>query len=119
VIIFAPITFTVAGYQSGRHKYHRISSSTNHVSLHTYKEGDTRYKYGQTYKTSGLPKVERSASAKKQFLKRSGYTKEPKGMEVDHIIPLSHGGSDTPGNMQLLTKQQHKAKTAAERKEKY
>lgn len=82
----------------------------------TYKIGGTKYNYGETYKSSGLPKVERSNTSKKEFLKSKGYSKTPKGYEVDHIIPLSKGGQDVPSNMQLLPKEIHKQKTANERK---
>lgn len=41
-------------------------------------------------------------------LRSKGYTKIPKGYEVDHIQPLSKVGKDDPSNMQLLTKQQWK-----------
>lgn len=34
--------------------------------------------------------------------------------EVDHIIPLSQGGTDELGNLQGLCKPCHKAKTARE-----
>ncbi len=60
------------------------------------KIGGTKYKYGATYKSSGLPKVERSNTIKREFLKSKGYKKEPEGYEVDHIIPLSQGGQDVP-----------------------
>lgn len=83
----------------------------------TYEINGTKYIQGETYKTTGQPKVERSTTAKKQFLKENGYTKEPNGYQVDHIKPLSQGGSDTPNNMQLLTKEQHKQKTIKERKQ--
>ena len=77
----------------------------------------TKYISGQTYKTTGEPKVKRSESAKKEFLKSKGYTKIPKGYQIDHKIPLSQGGKDVPSNMQLLSVSEHKAKTARERKE--
>jgi len=39
----------------------------------------------------------------------------PEGYEIDHIKPVSQGGSDSLDNLQLLTKEQHKAKTKIER----
>ena len=35
-------------------------------------------------------------------------------IEVDHVIPLSQGGTDTAGNLQLLCGPCHRAKTVAE-----
>ena len=67
------------------------------------------------YKSSGLPK-ERSSGEKHKFLKQQGYKDVPGGYEVDHIVPLSEGGSDNPSNMQLLPKSVHKLKTDNERK---
>ena len=80
----------------------------------TYTENGTTYYYNQYYKT-GQPKVKRSAAAKRAFLKSQGLTKTPKGYEIDHIIPLHQGGTDTPDNMQLLTIEEHKEKTREER----
>lgn len=34
--------------------------------------------------------------------------------EVDHIIPISQGGCNCPQNVQVLTREQHAAKTKAE-----
>jgi hypothetical protein len=81
----------------------------------TYKSNGTIYLDGETYSTTGNPKVERSSSAKKKFLKSKGYNKIPNGYEIDHIIPLSEGGADVPSNMQLISKEDHKQKTARER----
>lgn len=81
----------------------------------TYTVGNTEYYYGQYYSTTGKPKVKRSTANKKAFLKSRGYQSIPYGYEIDHIIPLSQGGSDDPSNMQLLTVSQHRAKTARER----
>lgn len=53
----------------------------------------------------------RSQAQRNSFLRSQGYTQSPAGYEVDHIIPLCAGGKDTPENMQLLTKEAHKAKT--------
>lgn len=81
----------------------------------TYTIGSTEYIHGEYYSTTGKPKVVRSAANKKTFLKSKGYKSTPYGYEIDHIIPLSQGGTDAPSNMQLLTVRQHKAKTARER----
>lgn len=83
----------------------------------TYKSNGTTYYYNETYKTTGKPKVDRSSSAKKEFLKNKGYTKIPSGYQIDHIIPLSEGGADVPSNMQLISIELHKKKTAHERAE--
>jgi hypothetical protein len=92
--------------------------SHSHSYKSTYELGGTKYKYNESYKTTGLPKVERSRSAKNEFLENQGYKRTPLGYEVDHIIPLSKGGVDKPYNMQLLPKEVHKQKTANERKQK-
>jgi hypothetical protein len=85
------------------------------LSQETYKIGTTEYYSNESYSTTGKTKVKRSASNKMKFLKSLGYVKVPYGYEIDHIIPLSEGGSDDPSNMQLLTIEQHKRKTAKER----
>ena len=81
----------------------------------TYKIGNTEYYYSKKYSTTGKPMVKRSESNKTKFLKNMGYTSTPYGYEIDHIKPLSEGGTDDPSNMQLLTKEQHARKTAKER----
>ena len=68
----------------------------------------------ETYKLTGELKVKRNEAAKKEFLKSKGFKKTPSGYQVDHIKPLFEGGSDTPANMELLTIEQHKAKTERE-----
>ena len=101
-------------YQYGSSKSSYKSPST--FKPPTYDIDGTKYKLGESYKTTGMPKVERSSSAKKEFLKSQGYKTLPHGYEVDHIIPLSKGGADKPYNMQLLSKEAHKQKTANERR---
>jgi hypothetical protein len=81
----------------------------------TYSIGKTEYYYDQYYSTTGKPVVKRSEANKKEFLKTQGYKSIPNGYQIDHIKPLSEGGSDDPSNMQLLTINQHKEKTARER----
>lgn len=84
-------------------------------SQETHVVGKTEYYNNQYYSTTGKPVVKRSETNKKIFLKSQGYSETPYGYQIDHIVPLSEGGSDDPSNMQLLTISQHKTKTAGER----
>jgi hypothetical protein len=67
------------------------------------------------YKSTGLPKTNRSKSAKDKFLRGQGYKNVPQGYEINHITPLHKGGADSPYNMQLLPKELHQQKTNSER----
>jgi hypothetical protein len=60
-------------------------------------------------------RIQRSASARNQFMKQTGYPKGRKGYVVDHIVPLECGGADTPSNMQWQTVQDAKIKDRTER----
>lgn len=91
-----------------------FSSSTFYSQPATYSIGSTTYYTGQYYET-GHPKVKRSGAVRREFLRQRGYSRAPEGYEVDHIVPLSHGGRDATYNMQLLPKAAHRAKTARER----
>lgn len=55
-------------------------------------------------------RIQRSAAAKRAFMKQTGYPNGRPGYIVDHIIPLKRGGPDTPSNMQWQTTEQAKAK---------
>ena len=92
-----------------------IAMTIHCFAQETYKIGSTEYYYNEYYSTTGKPLVKRNEANKMEFLRSRGYDKVPDGYEVDHIIPLSEGGTDDPSNMQLLTKEQHAIKTARER----
>ncbi|PYT16042.1 MAG: HNH endonuclease [Acidobacteria bacterium] len=57
----------------------------------------------------------RSATARAQFLRQTGYPHGRPGFVVDHIVPLECGGADSPGNMQWQTIAEAKAKDRTER----
>ena len=61
-------------------------------------------------------RIERSAEAKRDFMRQSGYPHGRKGYVVDHIVPLACGGPEFPSNMQWQTKAEAKAKDKWERK---
>jgi 5-methylcytosine-specific restriction endonuclease McrA len=62
-------------------------------------------------------KIKRSAAVKYEFRKSNPCpaTGQSRGVcpgyEIDHIVPLKHGGADARDNMQWLTVPDHKNKT--------
>jgi len=52
----------------------------------------------------------RSESAKREFMRMTGFPHGRPGYVVDHIIPLKRGGADEPSNMQWQTIAEAKAK---------
>ena len=58
----------------------------------------------------------RNESAKREFMKKSGYPKGRPGYVVDHVVPLACGGADAASNMQWQTVAEGKAKDKVERK---
>jgi len=113
ILLSSGVSFARGGsYYKSSYKPYTVKSYTK---APTYKSGKTTYYTGKTYKTTGLPKVKRSETAKEQFLKSKGLKKVPQGYQIDHLVPLSKGGADSPENMQLLPTAVHKQKTASER----
>ena len=55
-------------------------------------------------------RIVRSESAKREFMRETGYPHGRPGYVVDHIIPLKRGGADAPSNMQWQTIAEAKAK---------
>jgi len=56
----------------------------------------------------------RKQETREKFLKKLGLKKVPKDKEIDHKIPLIDGGTDTLRNLHLISKKNHKKKTARE-----
>ena len=59
-------------------------------------------------------KIARSSKAKKEYMRKTGYSKGRRGYVIDHIKPLKRGGADKPSNMQWQTKREAKAKDKIE-----
>jgi hypothetical protein len=60
-------------------------------------------------------RIKRSAEARNDFMKQTGYAKGRKGYVVDHVVPLECGGADAPSNMQWQTAEAAKIKDRTER----
>ena len=60
-------------------------------------------------------RIKRSAAAKEEFERETGYPHGRPGYVVDHIVPLACGGADAPSNMQWQTIEEGKAKDKTER----
>lgn len=96
-------------YSSTAGKGHRLSSAGG------YKHATYQSKtIDGSVKRDSHGRIARSETAKSDFLKAHGYSKIPKGYNIDHIIPLYAGGKDTPSNMQLISISAHHAKTKAD-----
>jgi len=75
----------------------------------------------RSYVTAGGPtrdsrgRIRRSATAKRDFMRMSGYPHGRPGYVIDHIVPLACGGADAPSNMQWQTRAEAAAKDKTER----
>ena len=55
-------------------------------------------------------RIYRSATARREFMRATGYPHGRPGWVVDHVSPLKRGGLDEPSNMQWQTIEDAKAK---------
>ena len=87
-----------------------LSFSTNIFARGTGRKTSGSYHHRSYTGHSRSTLIHRSLSAKKQFMKQTGYPHGRPGYVVDHIVPLNRGGADSSSNMQWLTKDAAKAK---------
>src|SRR5438105_4609197 len=112
LLLFLTLTVTVSALpQKGSHSSSRSSSSskTSTTSKSSTKAAKSSLPKSSTVaKRSANGRIARSALAKQQFMKETGYPKGRKGYVVDHVVPLECGGADAPSNMQWQTVQEAK-----------
>ena len=102
LILVAVLTFVVVPTGEGRghtYKYPR----------HTVRPVYMRHSRART-SAPVSSREQRSAAAKRTFLRSVGLTQTPRGYVIDHAIPLCAGGLDAPSNMQLQTVEAAKVK---------
>jgi len=100
---------------SSRSSTRSRSSSSKPRNTSTKPRKSSIPKKSTVAKRSSSRKIKRSASARADFMRRTGYPKGRKGYVVDHIVPLECGGPDVPSNMQWQTVQEAKIKDRSER----
>ncbi len=93
--------------------------TTSHTKSGTSPTKTTKPSSTGSPKRDSHRKIERSAQAKNDFRKKNPCPSTGRtsgacpGYEVDHRTPLACGGSDSPSNMQWLTKSANRSKGAA------
>src|SRR5215471_13724618 len=106
VLLFPLSGAAQKGGRSSSHSSRSSSTKTTKASVP---------KKSSVAKRSSNGRIRRSASARAEFMRRTGYPKGRKGYVVDHIVPLESGGSDIPSNMQWQTVREAKIKDRTER----
>ena len=121
-IVFAVIlsfSLTLSFAQRGSHhssSHHRSSGTRTYTSHSHSSTGHHRSTYSTTAKRDSHGHIARSSTARERFMRQTGYPHGRPGYVIDHIKPLSEGGSDDPSNMQWQTKEAAKEKDKWERK---
>jgi len=106
------LPLSAAAQKGGRSASHSSRSSSSKSTKATMSSVP---KKSTVAKCSSNGKIKRSASARPDFMRRTGYPKGGKGYVVEHIVPLECGGPDVPSNMQWQTVQEAKIKDRSER----
>jgi 5-methylcytosine-specific restriction endonuclease McrA len=82
----------------------------------------TRAQYRKIYKkyhSSEKAKKERNMrNQARRRAKRKGLVKKGDGMEIDHIRPISKGGSNNPKNLRVVKRRTNRRKGAKMRRRK-
>jgi hypothetical protein len=98
---------------------HRAPSHTPRTRSYTHRTPSythrTRGYTGGERALPGVPRdshgdIKRSETAKREFMKSTGYPNGRPGYVIDHVIPLARGGADSPSNMQWQTIGEARAK---------
>ena len=62
-------------------------------------------------------KIYRDYAAVRAFKRTHPMPSDGRAYDIDHIKPLSKGGADSPDNMRWVTVEEHRRKTAGEKRQ--
>jgi hypothetical protein len=93
----------------------RAQSSASSKSKASHVKKSTLPKKSTVAQRNANGRIKRSATARADFMRRTGYPRGRKGYVVDQIVPLECGGADDPSKMQWQTVQEAKIKDRTER----
>jgi hypothetical protein len=109
--LLASPVFAAKGSGGGHAKSSGSHSKSTHASSSKKSQKNQSVAVGRT----AHGKIARSETAKRDFMKQTGYPNGRPGYVIDHVKPLACGGADTPSNMQWQTVAEAKAKDKTER----
>lgn len=102
---------------SSSHRSYAHSSSRSHSrSYSTTRSHSYHSRFSTVTARDSHGRIKRSESARRDFMRRTGYPHGRKGYVIDHVKPLACGGADNPSNMQWQTRAEARAKDKWERK---
>jgi hypothetical protein len=119
--LFLPVLLLASGAFASPRGH---SSSTSHARSSSSHSAKTKTAHVRAPRTKShnfggqrdsRGRIKRSAAAKDQFMRETGYPHGRKGYVVDHVKPLACGGADATSNMQWQTKEEAKVKDKTER----
>jgi hypothetical protein len=112
VVLARALSAAPAFARSGSWDYHSSysyhSNGNGSYSSSGYRAHSSRYCYFCVRDSHG--RIARSAEAREEFMRETGYPHGRPGYVIDHIVPLKRGGADAPYNMQWQTREEARAK---------
>ncbi len=103
-------------HTTSTHRARSYRAPTSHARRTSSRSRPARAHVATARSRSSHNRIQRSASARRGFLRQTGYPRGRPGYVVDHVVPLACGGADSPSNMQWQTRSAARAKDRTERR---
>ena len=115
-LLLVPFLLPLSSLDARQGSSHRSSSRSYSRSTRSKTVHPRSYSGGRADGRDSRGHIKRNASAKRAFMRQTGYPRGRSGYVVDHKVALACGGADNPSNMQWQTVAEAKAKDKWERK---